>query len=520
MINKRAVVIALLVASFAFLFKDVIAKLVSDWGSDDNYSHGFLVVPVAIYIAWSRRARLASFPVHASPMSLVIIVVSLLMLVVGMIGAELFLTRLALLGTLGGTIMFVWGGEHLKELRFPFLLFALAIPIPAIIFNQVTFPLQLLASRFGEYTIAACQIPVLREGNVITLATISLEVVEACSGIRSLVSLLTMALLWGYVTDSPIWLRWLLALSSVPIAIFANGIRVAGTGVAAHFIGSAAAEGFLHTFSGWLVFVVAGALLLGVYRVAGWCGRLVRTKQETPGLAAERVGPAPLRAQQRSQFMPRCLAVSACLLVVAAALGTLTRTEAVALHQPLRTLPLSVGPWQGRDSQPFDAKLVAALGVDDYVNRSYVAPGGPWVSFYVGYYRSQRQGQTMHSPLNCMPGAGWEAIGRGRVAVPVPPGRGAGSEAVEISKLVVQKGLDRQLVFYWYQAHGRIVASEYWGKVYTVVDAIRLNRSDGALVRVVVPISSREADAEYAAERAALEFVNRILPVLATHLDG
>jgi exosortase D (VPLPA-CTERM-specific) len=519
MSTRRQVVIGCLVVSFAVLFKDVVAKLVFDWGSDDNYSHGFLVVPVASYIVWRRRVRLAALPVRPSAAGLMIVLASLVTLVIGMIGAELFLTRLALLGTLVGTILFLWGGAHLQELRFPLLLLALTIPIPGIIFNQITFPLQLVASRFGEYAIAACQIPVLREGNVITLATTSLEVVEACSGIRSLVSLLTMALIWGYLTDSPLWLRGLLALASVPIAIFANGIRVAGTGVAAHFLGPAAAEGFFHTFSGWLVFLVAGVLLLGVYRLAGWAGRLSRRRREQPALAAARVPPGPPQGSPHPPVMARGVVVTACLVVATAALGTLTQTEAIALPQPLRALPLHVGPWQGRDTPPFDAKLVATLGVDDYVSRGYTAPGAPWVGLYVGYYQSQRQGQTIHSPLNCMPGAGWEPVGRGRVTVRAPADGGQAAP-VEISRLIVQKGLDRQLVLYWYQAHGRIVASEYWGKIYTVVDAIRLNRSDGAFVRVVVPISSREADAEPTAERAALAFVTRILPVLTTHLDG
>jgi len=147
------------------------------------------------------------------------------------------------------------------------LLLLLTVPIPAIIFNQIAFPLQLLASRFGETAISACGIPVLREGNVIMLATTSLEVAEACSGIRSLISLLTLGIVYGYFMHSSLWVRWVLALSSVPIAIFSNGIRVAGTGVAAHVLGPEAAEGFFHTFSGWLVFLVAFAMIFVFHRV-------------------------------------------------------------------------------------------------------------------------------------------------------------------------------------------------------------------------------------------------------------
>ena len=520
MTKTRAVVLALLVASFAFLYKDVVAKLVIDWGADENYSHGFLVAPLAGIVVWRSRAAISALQVRPSSAGLLLIFVSLATLVVGTLGLDLLLPRLALLGTLAGSILFTCGRERLKKLGFPFLLLALAIPIPAIVFNQVTLPLQLFASRFGAAVISACQIPVLREGNVITLATMSLEVVEACSGIRSLVSLLTLAVIWGYLTDSPSWLRWLLAASAVPIAIFANGIRVAGTGVAAHFIGPAAADGFLHTFSGWMIFVVAGVLLLAVHRLATWLVPPVPTHSEAGGVNTAGVEPATVPPRRSDGIIARSLVVTACLVVTASMLGAMTRTEAITLRQPLSTLPRNVGAWESLDIQAFDARLLAVLRVDDYVNRAYVAPGRPWVGLYVGYYQSQRQGQAIHSPLNCMPGAGWQPIGRTRVTIPVPAGGGAPENHAEINRLIVQKGLDRQLVLYWYQAHGRMVASEYWGKIYTVVDAIRLNRSDGALVRVIVPISTEDAADEQAAERAALEFVSVILPALSQRLGG
>ncbi len=507
--------LALLAASLGFLYKDVLTKLVLDWRDDPNYSHGFLVVPLAGWVVWRQRARLAAIPVRSSAAGLFVVGISLLTLVAGMIGAELFLTRIALLGTLAGTVLFVWGRAHLRATGFAFLLLALAVPIPVIIFNQIAFPLQLLASRFGELAISTCQIPVLREGNVITLATTSLEVAEACSGIRSLVSLLTLAIVWGYLTESPMWLRWTLAVSSVPIAIFANGSRVAGTGIAAHFIGPAAAEGFFHTFSGWLVFVVAGVLLLLVYRLATWLGPATRIKPGGNGTQEERIEPALVQPEYRGSLNRRTLVVCGCLVITAAALGTLTRTEATAPREPLSTLPRSVGPWEGVDGPALDERTLAVLRADEYINRGYTAPDRPWISLYVGYYRSQRQGQTMHSPLHCLPGSGWEPVERGLVLVPTPAGGGA-----EVNRLIIQKGLDRQLVLYWYQAHGRIVASEYWGKIYTVVDAVRLNRSDGSLVRVIVPIPSQDPSAEQAAERAALEFVTGLLPALSKHLDG
>jgi EpsI family protein len=218
--------------------------------------------------------------------------------------------------------------------------------------------------------------------------------------------------------------------------------------------------------------------------------------------------------------VPRTAIAASVLLAAAFSLGAVTRTETAGLRQPLRNVPLSVEGWEGTDGPRFDREILEVLRVDEYLNRAYRRAGGPVVGLYVGYYASQRQGQTMHSPLNCMPGAGWEPTGRTRVQIPAAGSVAGGEGAAEINRVVVQKGLDRQLVLYWYQAHGRIVASEYWGKVYTVADAIRLNRSDGAMVRIIVPIPSMNESAEREAERLALEFAGTLLPVLSSYLDG
>lgn len=251
-------------AAFGLLYAGVLGDLVGDWSRDDNYSHGFLIVPIAGYLVWERWGALRAATRAPSVVGLVAVVLGLLLLVAGTLGAEMFLTRVSLLGILAGGVLYVLGWRHFRILLFPLLFLVLMIPIPAILFNQIAFPLQLIASRVGAAGLSALDIPVLREGNVIVLATITLEVAEACSGIRSLVSLLTLGIVLGYFMDSRFWARTTIALATIPIAVISNGFRVAGTGVAAHYYGNAAAEGFMHTFSGWLIFVVATALLLVV----------------------------------------------------------------------------------------------------------------------------------------------------------------------------------------------------------------------------------------------------------------
>jgi EpsI family protein len=219
--------------------------------------------------------------------------------------------------------------------------------------------------------------------------------------------------------------------------------------------------------------------------------------------------------------MSRRILVVALLLV--ATFGYLARksmAEPPLRRDPLSQLPMQIGAWSGRQSPDLDEKILSVLGVDDYARRVYYGGQEPgWVSLYIGYYASQRQGDTVHSPLNCLPGAGWMPVSQDRATVVVRETPAAPVDReITINRFVIQKGLERQLVLYWYQSHGRVVASEYWGRIYTVTDAIRHNRTDAALVRVIVPIfGDSPADAS-AAQARAVGFVQALFPYLGRHL--
>lgn len=216
----------------------------------------------------------------------------------------------------------------------------------------------------------------------------------------------------------------------------------------------------------------------------------------------------------------RLLIVTAFLLATAAYLSSASRAEPLLERESLSTCPVNISDWSGRRAENFDEKTLAELGVDDYLNRVYLNKSGKPVGLYVGYYGSQRQGDTMHSPLNCLPGAGWSPVQNDRMALQVPTAADStvapGERSIEINRYVIQKGLDRQVVLYWYQSHGRVVASEYWGKIYMVLDAIRINRTDGALVRVTAPIAASQEDAE----RDAVAFVRVLFPLLDRYLPS
>jgi exosortase len=284
--NRSVVIACVLALPIWWVFSGILSSLARQWASDDNYSHGFFVVPLAFFFAWARRDALANAPRRPSLAGLVLIVGSLLVLIAGLLGAELFLTRVSFVGVLAGIALFVWGRDHFRILAFPIAFLLLMIPLPAIIFNQIAFPLQLLASRAGEAAIGLAGIPVLREGNVLQLPSRTLEIVEACSGIRSLVSLITLAVVLGYFTERRTGARIVIALAAVPIAILANAVRVAGTGLASELIGPAAADGFFHTFSGWLLFVSAFVGLMAVQRAIAPRGSPTGLRV-TPARAAE-----------------------------------------------------------------------------------------------------------------------------------------------------------------------------------------------------------------------------------------
>ena len=265
--HEQRLAAGLVLGGLLLVYWSVIRGLIDAWSTDDNYSHGFFIVPLAAYFAWERRKALAATPVRPSYFGLLVVAGSMALLVAGLLGAELFLSRVSLIGAIAGSILFLFGWQRLRVALFPLAFLLLMVPLPALIFNKIAFPLQLVASNVGEYTISSLDIPILREGNVLILANATLEVAEACSGIRSLVSLFTLGIVFGYFVDRRPWVRAVIALSAVPVAILANGLRVASAGIAAHNFGARGVEGLFHDFSGWVVFVVAFLMMLGFQRL-------------------------------------------------------------------------------------------------------------------------------------------------------------------------------------------------------------------------------------------------------------
>jgi exosortase D (VPLPA-CTERM-specific) len=501
-------VLALLAVLLGVLYHAVLLHLGRQWWDDENYSHGFLIPLVSAYLVWERRERLRALSPRPSLAGSLLLVVGLGLLFLGVVGAELFVQRLSLLVVLTGLVLFILGREFLHTLTVPLVLLLFMIPPPQILFNAIAFPLQGFAARTAEAALRLLSIPVLREGNIIALANTSLEVAEACSGIRSLVTLLALAATLACLSRMGTWRGLALLAASVPIAVIANAARVAGTGILAYHYGPRVADGFFHTVSGWLLFLVAAALLGGAWAVLVAIGPK-RHRHERSGAREPAPEAAPAACWPR---LAARLGVSAVLVGLAlGGVGMISHGEAVPLRRSFEVFPSRIGPWHGvREALP--PSVLDILRVSDYVNRLYVSPGTIPIWLYVGYYETQRQGQIIHSPQSCLPGGGWTILSHTYLPVTLP-GRG---EPATINRVLIGREGDRQLVLYWYQERGRIIANEYIAKLYLIADAATRNRTDGALVRISAPV----VGSEEVTLQQMLEFTRTVYPELSESLPA
>jgi exosortase len=276
----QGVAILLLIA---WLYASILARLFLQWvgpSRDPNFEHGIFVPLFALFVLWQNRKKLNAIESEPSWAGLPLVVLSLLMLVLGVLGAELFFSRVSLLIMLAGLVILFQGWTFFRAILFPWAFLILMIPIPNLILQQITFPLQLLASRLATALLDLVGVPVLRQGNVIVLASMPLDVAEACSGIRSLLTLVTLAIIYGYLMETRVWVRVVLAISAVPIAVAANSFRIFGTGLLVQYWDPDKAEGFFHIFSGWLIFVVALVMLFAVHRLISfiWVSKMGEEK--------------------------------------------------------------------------------------------------------------------------------------------------------------------------------------------------------------------------------------------------
>jgi exosortase D (VPLPA-CTERM-specific) len=496
----QAVALLLLIAS---LYASILSRLFLQWFNDPNFSHGIFVPLFALFVLWQDREKLAAIRPVPSWMGLPLVLLSMLVLILGVLGAELLFSRVSLLILLAGLIILFQGWTFFRAVLFPWAFLILMIPIPNLIISRVTFPLQLLAANLST-ALLQLVIVVNREGNIINLPHGRMDVAEACSGIRSLLSLVTLAIIYGYLMETRRWVRVVLVLSAVPIAVAANSVRVFVSGILVENGYKAEAEGIPHFMMGLLVFAVALIMLFAVHRVISliWKPGPVIPRDATH-VEERRVGNVSTKA---GSFRFGVVAVP----MFATAILLAHSSSPYVPH--VGSLPSQIGGWTGTDI-PIDPQTLDILGPGEYLLRDYNNASQPesWINLYIPFFPSQKAGDTIHSPDNCLPGAGWIPISREVIRLGLPDG-----SSIPVNRYVVSKMGERQLVLYWFQAHGRVVASEWSAKYYLIRDSIRLNRSDGGMVRLMTPML--EGESADAAQARIMKLGSPLLPLIDNYI--
>lgn len=478
---------ALVAAALGASYFSVLQGLVLQWIEDElvrgdfsrgDFSHGVIIAPIAFFLGLQKRDRLRLVRVRSDWRALPLIALAPVLCVLGELGAEIFTVRISLILFIIGATWLLYGPEVLKVLRFPLAFLFLMVPIPGLIYRSVTFPLQLLSSRLSVDALHLAGISAFREGNVIDLGPLTLQIAEACSGLRFIFPLLTMGFLFAYTGKKPLWKKSLLVAAAIPIALLANVFRIAGTGLASLSWSPEAAQGFFHLFSGWVAFMLCFSffLLLNLLllRLPG------RSSRAPQGLAS------PSRSVAKGSVSMFASVTAIALALATPVLGsTFGSASPNPLRKSLAAYPAELDGWMG-ERTAMDPEIWKLVGGQDYAMLEYRKRGLNPIHFYVAYYEHQRKaGGFAHSPRFCMPGAGW-FIEENRERS-LRPRSNTGSQ-LKFNELVTEKNGEKQLVYFWYQGRGRNFTSEYAAKFYMVWDGLLRRRTDGALVRLMSPL--------------------------------
>lgn len=502
------------------IYYDALALMVGIWIDDENYGHGFFVPLISLFLIWMKRNKIRALEPRGSWWGLLPIAAGLALYMMGELGTLAPLLQLSfwlvIVGLCGATL----GGKILRSLSFPLLYLLTMIPLPQFLLQGLSGQLQLLSSALGVGCLQVVGVTAFREGNVIDLGPIQLQVVEACSGLRYLFPLMTLALLCAYMFQGPMWKRAVVFLSSMPIAIVLNGFRIGVIGLLVEYFGAGAADGFLHLFEGWVIFLISLAILAlvmwGLSRIGSDNNksRSFSDLLSLPSDSTTAVQPGAVRPVSSTGAMPAPFFCSVGLLVILAFLSPylISRDEIIPARQSLLNFPMQVQQWQG-STFPLEKEYIETLRFDDYLLADYRGAEGSPVNFYVAYYGSQRKGQSAHSPRTCIPGGGWEIVSLKTMEV---PGNDAASMALPVNRLVIQKGDSKQIVYYWFKQRDRSLTNEYLVKLFLFWDALAKQRTDGALIRLTALVQPGQDEEE--ADRVLADFTKSVNPLMSRYV--
>lgn len=473
-------------ASWVF-FASTLRALVGVWDTQPEYSYGFLIPFVFLFLLYQRLGTLAEHELRGSWIGFALVLAGIALGALGRVSTMDTVAQYGFLLSVWGLALSYLGWRVARIILVPLVILAFMLPIPNYLLRETSAVLQLVSSKLGVQFIRWCGISVYLEGNVIDLGTMKLQVVEACSGLRYMFSLLVLSFLVAYFYQDRMWKRVLVFLSAIPITVFMNSLRIAVVGVTVDLWGPEMAEGVLHDFEGITIFL--GCVLLLLLEI--WLlTRASGGKRLHEVLAID----IPRHDWQRVRKLMQPPAVacwaSAALLALAA-LGTVAlpeRVHATPERAAFTAFPAEIGSWRGYPGR-LEPEVLTALKLDDYLLVDYFDAGRHSVNLYASYYDRQTDGNSAHSPRACIPGDGWEIRAFDSVAVAQA---GTASGPLRANRVVIQKGEHRALVYYWFQQRGRIVTDEYMVKLYIFVDSLLQGRTDGAMVRLVTPLDKDE----------------------------
>jgi exosortase D (VPLPA-CTERM-specific) len=503
------------------IYYSTLTKLITkDW-EREAYSYCWLILPVVFFLIWIKRDELTSLPSEPSWAGLIPVSVGIVFFWLGELGGEFFTQYISLWLMLVGICLLHLGWQKLKIIGFALFFMLTMFPVPQFINTKIMLQLRLISSQLGVAFIQLFGLPAYREGNIIDLGFTQLQVVDACSGLHSLISLVVLCLLLVYFFKDHIWKRGVLLVSSIPLAIFTNSMRIAMTGILYKYFGAGVAEGFFHGFSGWLIFVICIPVLLIEMKILEKLPP-VQSKSASEHRKAETLSSETNPGQKSAKEPGRKVILQPVFIVAVILLGatlalsnTVDFREKIPAKKNLDQFPLKVGEWAADRRQPLQQKFIEALDLSEYVIIDYHNRGGKQVSFYVAYYESQSKGESIHSPASCLPGSGWSFDQSGTVKIANIPGNDG---TMEVNRAVMQLGRNRQISYYWFPQRGRILTNAFQLKIYTFWDALTRQRTDGALVRLITQVYENEKLAD--AEKRLQNFVRDIEPVLEEYIPG
>ena len=495
-----------------FTFYEGLAQLVGVWGSKEEYSYGYLIPVITLFLIWQKKPQLEKTPFTGSWLGIVVVILGLGLLVLGNLSTLFLVVQYGFLLVLAGVALAFMGWRAFKIIAVPLTLLLFMIPLPQFFLQEISNQLQLVSSQIGVWVIRLFGISVFLEGNVIDLGTYKLQVVEACSGLRYLFPLMTLGFIVAYFFHAAFWKRAIVFLSTIPITILMNSFRIGVIGVLVEYWGVSMAEGFLHDFEGWVVFMACTGVLVAEIWILSRIGGDRRPLREVFGI--ELPGPTPANAHIQSRPLPAPLVVAVAIIFI----GTVTsfllpqRIELLPPRQDFTAFPGVLGDWQSKLGK-IEQIYLDELKLDDYIMSDFEKPGTPAINLYVAYYASQRKGQSVHSPRTCIPGGGWKIVSLDRHAV---DGVMLNGQVLQVNRAVIQMGEYRQLVYYWFQQRGRNLTNEYLVKWFLFWDALTKNRTDGALVRVTTLVRTDETLSD--ADHRLRDFAKIVSPRLKDHI--